>query len=74
VEEIVKRCPYLREWLIASCVAEEPCIVMPFVLRAYCKTDKFEDCPLKPHLQVEIPCMVGPPEISQKCNTRFIML
>ncbi|RPI37436.1 MAG: hypothetical protein EHM54_03160 [Nitrospiraceae bacterium] len=61
----MKKCPYLREWLIASCVAEEPaCVVLPFVLRDYCKTGKFEDCPLQPRLQVQIPCRVGLPGIS----------
>jgi hypothetical protein len=63
--KIVKRCPYLREWLIASCVAEEPaCVVLPFMLRAYCKTGKFEDCPMQPRLQVQSTGRVLSPGIS----------
>jgi hypothetical protein len=64
-EKIVKRCPYLREWLIASCVAEEPaCVVMPFVLRDYCTSGKFNDCSLQPGFQAHISGKSGAVPIS----------
>ncbi len=61
----MEKCPYLRESLIASCVAEEPaCVVMPFVLREYCTTEKFSDCLLQPGFQAHITGKSGVEAIS----------
>jgi hypothetical protein len=44
----MNQCAYLKEWLIASCSAGDvPFVVIPFMLKEYCRSGKAPSCPLK---------------------------
>jgi len=64
-EKKVEKCPYLSEWLITSCVSGETAfVVMPFVLWEYCRTGKFEECPLQQGFKVKVAVESGSAPIS----------
>jgi hypothetical protein len=40
------KCPYLRGWIISSCVADETAfIILHFLVQEYCRSVSYKNCP-----------------------------
>jgi hypothetical protein len=55
-EEDSMECPYLRSWLTASCIKDNPSFnLIPSVLNGYCRSGCYKRCPFYNNKKIKRP-------------------